>query len=100
MPLEAGRRVFSRVVLVDVDVVQGGLLQAEDVNHGSVQDVVGLCEKLVEAPTLLLIRLQDVGEDGGQQALKTPEGTWTSSRVLDSPTKFHTRIQPQRTDQQ
>lgn len=71
-PFERRRR-SSRVVLVDVDVVQGGLLQAEHVDHGSVQDVVGLCEKLVEAPTLLLIRLQDVGEDRGQEALKTSE---------------------------
>lgn len=65
--------MLSRVVLVDVDVVQRGLLQAEDVDHGPVQDVVGLGEELVEAPTLLLIGLQDVGEHRGQEALKTPE---------------------------
>lgn len=58
---------------MDVDVVQRGLLQAEHVDDGPVQDVVGLSEELVEAPTLLLIGLQDVGEDRSQQALKTPE---------------------------
>lgn len=65
-------------------MVQRGLLQAEHVDDGPVQDVVGLGEELVEAPTLLLIRLQDVGEDRGQQALKTPE---TRDHVCDfSPT--------------
>lgn len=58
---------------MDVDVVQRGLLQAEDINDGSVQDVVGLSEELIEAPTFLLIGLQDVGENWGQEALKTPE---------------------------
>lgn len=67
------RRCFLRVVLVDVDVVQRGLLQAQHVDHGAVQDVVGLCEELVEAPTLLLVGLQDVGENWSQEALKTPE---------------------------
>lgn len=69
----AGRRGLLRVVLVDVDVVQRGLLQAEHVDHGPVQDVVGLCEELVEAPALLLVGLQDVGQDRGQEALETPE---------------------------
>ncbi len=72
--------MLSRVVLVDVDVVQRGLLQAEDVDHGPVQDVVGLGEELVEAPTLLLIGLQDVGEHRGQEALKTPERPETTGR--------------------
>lgn len=58
---------------MDVDVVQCGLLQAEDINDGSVQDVVGLSKELIEAPTFLLIGLQDVGENWGQEALKTPE---------------------------
>lgn len=61
-----------RVVFVDVDVVQRRLLQTEDIDHGPVKDVVGLSEELVEAPTLLLIGLQDVGEYGSQEALKTP----------------------------
>ncbi len=77
MTLNAEERVavfvLSRVVFVDVDVVQRGLLQAEHIDYGAVQDVVGLGEELIEAPTLLLICLQDVGEDGGQEALKTPE---------------------------
>lgn len=54
-------------------MVQRGLLQAEHVDHGPVQDVVGLGEELVEAPTLLLIGLQDVGEHRSQEALKAPE---------------------------
>ena len=66
--------LYSRVVLVDVDVVQHGLLQAEHVHHGAVQDVAGLGEELVEAPALLLVRLQDVGQHGGQQALETSGG--------------------------
>lgn len=64
-----------RVVLVDVDMVQCGLLQAEDIDHGPVKDIVGLSKELVKAPTLLLVRLQDVGQDRGQEALKTPETT-------------------------
>lgn len=54
---------------MDVDVVQRGLLQAEDVDHCAVQDVAGLCEELVEAPTLLLVGLQDVSQHWSQQAL-------------------------------
>lgn len=54
-------------------MVQRGLLQTEHVDHGPVQDVVGLGEELVEAPTLLLIGLQDVGEHRSQEALKAPE---------------------------
>lgn len=53
--------------------MQRGLLQAEHVDHGPVQDVVGLGEELVKAPTLLLIGLQDVGEHRSQEALKAPE---------------------------
>ena len=55
-------------------MVQHGLLQAEHVHHGAVQDVAGLGEELVEAPALLLVRLQDVGQHGGQQALETSGG--------------------------
>lgn len=55
-------------------MVQRGLLQTEGVDHGAVQDVVGLSEELVETPTLLLIRLQDVGQNRGQQALEAPGG--------------------------
>ncbi len=88
MTLNAEERVavfvLSRVVFVDVDVVQRGLLQAEHIDYGAVQDVVGLGEELIEAPTLLLICLQDVGEDGGQEALKTPE---TRDHVWEKPTK-------------
>lgn len=62
-----------RVVLVDVDVVQRGLLQAEDVDHRAVQDVVGFCKELIKAPAFLLIRLQDVGQNRSQEALKAPE---------------------------
>lgn len=54
-------------------MVQRGLLEAEHVDDGPVQDVVGLGEELVEAPTFLLISLQDVCEDRSQEALKTPE---------------------------
>lgn len=78
---ERNRAQNSRVVLVDVDVVQRGLLQAEDVDHGAVQDVVGLSEELIEAPTLLLIRLQDVGQNRGQETLEAPGGSRT--RLLD-----------------
>ena len=58
---------------MDIDVVQRGLLQTEHVDHRAVQDVVGLSKELVKTPALLLIGLQDVGKDRGQQALKTPE---------------------------
>lgn len=68
----------SRVVLMDVDMVQRGLLQAEDVDHGSVQDVVGLGEELVEPPALLLVCLQDVGQNWCQQALQTPAAEHTA----------------------
>lgn len=84
------RDLVLRVVLVHVDVVQRGLLQAEDVDHGPVQDVVGLSEELIEAPALLLVRLQDVGQNRGQVALKTPERTrehsvrWCSRGHSDS----------------
>lgn len=64
--------MYSRVVLVDVDVMQCGLLQAEDVDHSSVQDVVGLSEELIKAPALLLVGLQDIGQHWRQEALKTP----------------------------
>lgn len=67
-------RCHLRVVLVDVDVVQRRLLQAEDINHRPVQDVIGLGEELVEAPAFLLICLQDVGEHRGQETLKPPGG--------------------------
>ena len=62
-----------RVVLVDVDMVQCSLLQAEDVNDSPVQDVVRFSKELIEAPTLLLVGLQDVGQDRSQEALQTPE---------------------------
>lgn len=62
-----------RVVLMDVDVVKRRLLQTEHVDHSPVQDVIGLGEELVETPALLLVRLQDVGKDRRQEALKTPE---------------------------
>lgn len=65
-------RVRSRVVRVDVDAVQDGLGQGEDVDHASLQDVAGLREELVEAPALGLLRLQDVGQDGHQLVLQTP----------------------------
>lgn len=68
----------SRVVLMDVDVVQRGLLQAEDVDHGSVQDIVGLGEELVEAPAFLLVGLQDVGQHWCQQALQAPAAEHTA----------------------
>lgn len=76
-----------RVVLMDVDVVERGLLQAEHVDHRPVEDVVGLCEELVKAPALLLVRLQDVGQHRGQEALQTPEEDNTGSRLAHpSPT--------------
>lgn len=55
--MEAVVAGYSRVVFVDVNMVQRSLLQAEDVDHGAVQDVAGLGEKLVEAPALLLVGL-------------------------------------------
>lgn len=53
-------------------MVQRGLLQAEDIDNGAVQDVVGLGKELIEAPALLLVCLQDVGQDRRQQALQPP----------------------------
>lgn len=67
-----GERESLRVVLMDVDVVERGLLQAEDVDHRPVEDVVGLGKELVEAPALLLVGLQDVGKNRCQEALKAP----------------------------
>lgn len=51
-----GIPAHSRVVRVDVDMVQRGLLEAENVNHRAVQDVAGLGKELVEPPALLLVR--------------------------------------------
>lgn len=63
----------SRVVGVNVDVVERRLLQTEDVDHDAVQDIAGLSEELVEAPTFLLVSLQDVGQHWSEETLKTPE---------------------------
>lgn len=68
----------SRVVLMDVNVVQCGLLQTEDIDDSSVQDVVGLGKELVETPALLLVGLQDVGQHWRQQALQTPAAEHTA----------------------
>lgn len=70
---------------MDVNVVQRCLLQTEHVDHGPVQDVVGLSEELVEAPTLLLIGLQDFGEHRSQEALQTPETPNHRTQQADSP---------------
>lgn len=67
-----------RVVLVDVNMVQRCLLQAEDVDYGSVQDVVCLGKELVETPALFLVGLQDVGQHWCQQALQTPAAEHTA----------------------
>lgn len=65
--------MLLRVVLMNVDMVKGGLLQTEDVDHSPMKDVIGLCKELVKAPALLLICLQDVGKNWCQEALKAPE---------------------------
>lgn len=62
----------SRVVGVDVDVMQNRLGQGEDVDDRPLQDVTGLCEELIKAPALSLFDLQDVGQDGHQLALQPP----------------------------
>lgn len=65
---------------VDVDMVQDGLGQGEDMHDGSLQDVAGFREELVEAPALGLLHLQDVGQDGHQLALQPPaRRTWRLS---------------------
>lgn len=64
--------MLLRVVLMNVDVVKRGLLQTEDVDHGPMEDVVGLCKELVKAPALLLICLQDVGKNWCEEALEAP----------------------------
>lgn len=46
---------------VDVDMVQDGLGQGEDVDDDSLEDVTGLRKELVEAPAFGLLHLQDVG---------------------------------------
>lgn len=51
----------SRVMCVDVDMVQDGLGQGEDVDDDSLEDVTGLRKELVEAPAFGLLHLQDVG---------------------------------------
>lgn len=62
----------SRVVGMDVDVVQDRLGQGEHMDNDPLQDVAGLREELVEAPALGLFHLQDVGQDGHQLALQPP----------------------------
>lgn len=57
---------------MDVDAMRGSLLQGEDVDHDPVQNVIGFCEKLVESPAFLLIRLQDVSQNGYQLVLQPP----------------------------
>lgn len=52
--------------------MRGSLLQGEDVDHDPVQNVVGFCKKLIEPPALLLIRLQDIGQDGYELVLQPP----------------------------
>lgn len=81
---EYGRLQVLRVILVDVDVVKRGLLQAEHIDHRPVEDVVGLCKELVKAPALLLICLQDVGQHRGQEALQAPEEDNMGSRPTQS----------------
>lgn len=61
-------------------MVQCSLLQAEDTDHHAVQDVAGLGEELVEAPALLLVSLQDVGQHRGQEALQSPGKVQTGHR--------------------
>lgn len=48
-----------RVVVVYVDGVDRGLLQSKEMNRLTLQYVCGGCEKLVKAPALLLVCLQD-----------------------------------------
>ena len=62
----------SRVVAVDVDVVCRDLLQGEHVHGHTVQNSRRLGEELVEAPALLLVRLQDVGQNRDQLGLQPP----------------------------
>jgi len=57
---------------VDVDAVRGRLLQGEDVDHDPVQNVIGFSKELIEAPALLLVHLQDVGQNGDELILQPP----------------------------
>ena len=72
--------MHSRIVGMDVDVVQDRLGQGEDMDNDSLQDVTGLRKELVKAPALGLLHLQDVGQDGHQLALQPPvPRTWIRS---------------------
>lgn len=46
-----------RVIVVNVDAVSHGLLQREEVNWLSLQDVCGGCKELIKTPTPLLVSL-------------------------------------------
>lgn len=65
----------SRVVGMDVDMMQDSLGQGEDVDDNSLQDVTGLRKELVKAPAFGLFCLQDVGQDGHQLTLQPPTQT-------------------------
>lgn len=69
--------------------MQRGLLQTKHIDDRPVQDVVGLGEELIEAPALLLIRLQDVCQDWSQEALETPETLNPRQRMM---TKRHSQL--------
>lgn len=79
----------SRVVLVDVDVVEGGLLQAEQIDNTAMEDVAGLGEELVEAPALLLVSLQDVSQHRGQKALQAPGEGQRVKRQVEVMSRHH-----------
>jgi len=64
--------------------MRGSLLQGEDVDHDPVQNVIGFCKKLVEPPAFLLIRLQDVGQNGHQLVLQPP-ATAAEEEMLAQP---------------
>lgn len=71
---------------VDVDMVQDGLGQGEDMDDDSLEDVTGLRKELVEAPAFGLLHLQDVGQDGHQLALQSPAPkTWRLSGARAQP---------------
>ena len=63
--------------------MDGGLLQAEQIDNTAMEDVAGLGEELVEAPALLLVGLQDVSQHRGQKALQAPGKVKESKRRVE-----------------
>lgn len=57
---------------VGVDTVCCALLEREDVDGDTIQDIRGSSKELDKAPTLFLIGLQYVGQHWDQLGLQTP----------------------------